>query len=257
MNAHVQWTAYKTIVSKEVTRFMRIWRQTLLPPVITQSLYFVIFGGFIGSQVRQINGVPYMAFIVPGLVMMAVINGAFANVSSSFYGAKFQKNIEEILVAPVHEAVMMAGFVTGGILRGFLTGALVFIVSLIFVRPAVHDIFAIILFSFFTALVFSLGGLLNGLWAETFDDVSTFATFILTPLTYLGGVFYPISSLPGIWQHVSLLNPIVYMVEGFRSGFIESPGGSRWIGAAILLALSVGLAILAYILLRKGKGLRT
>ncbi len=257
MNFSIQWVAYKTIVSKEVTRFMRIWRQTLLPPIITQSLYFIIFGGFIGSQVRQINGVSYMAFIVPGLVMMAVINGAFANVSSSFYGAKFQRNVEEILVAPVHEAVLLAGYVTGGMLRGFFIGALVFGVSLIFVRPAIHNLFAIILFSFLTALVFSLGGMLNGLWAETFDDVSTFQTFILVPLTYLGGVFYPISSLPSLWRNISLLNPIVYMVEGFRQGFIDSGRGSVWIGAMILLALSVALFVLTYVLLRKGKGLRT
>ncbi|MFZ2804532.1 MAG: ABC transporter permease [Patescibacteria group bacterium] len=256
MNAHIQWVAYKTIVVKEITRFMRIWRQTLLPPIITQSLYFVIFGGFIGSQVKQIDGVPYMSFIVPGLVMMAVINGAFANVSSSFFGSKFQKNIEEILVAPVHEAVVLAGFVTGGMIRGFMTGILVFIVSLIFVRPAVHNVSAIILFSFFTALVFSLGGLLNGLWAQNFDDVSTFTTFILVPLTYLGGVFYPISSLPPIWRNISYLNPIVYMVEGFRSGFIDN-GSPAWIGALILLVLSAVLSIFTYWLLRKGKGLRT
>jgi ABC-2 type transport system permease protein len=256
MNTTIQWVAYKTIVAKEVNRFMRIWRQTLLPPVITQSLYFVIFGGFIGSQVRQINGVPYMAFIVPGLIMMAVINGAFANVSSSFYSTKFQRNIEEILVAPVHEAVMLAGYVTGGILRGFLTGALVFLVSLIFVRPAIHDLVAIILFSFLTALVFSIAGLLNALWAESFDDVSTFQTFILVPLTYLGGVFYPIDSLPPIWKTISMLNPIVYMVDGFRHGFVNG-GQPIWIGASILIVLSAILSGIAYTLLRKGKGIRT
>ena len=256
MNVHIQWVAYCTIVRKEVGRFMRIWRQTLLPPVITQSLYFVIFGGFIGSQVRQINGVPYMAFIVPGLVMMAVINGAFANVSSSFFSTKFQRNIEEILVAPVHEAVMQAGYVTGGILRGLLTGAIVFAVSFIFVRPAIHDAFAIVLFSFLTALVFSLGGLLNGLWANTFDDVSTFSTFILVPLTYLGGVFYPISALPPFWRNVSLLNPIVYMVDGFREGFVTG-GAPTWIGALILITLSCALSAFTYLLLRRGKGLRT
>lgn len=257
MNIQIQWVAYKTIVAKEIGRFMRIWRQTLLPPVISQSLYFVIFGGFIGSQVRLVNGVPYMAFIIPGLIMMAVINGAFANVSSSFFGTKFQRNIEEMLVAPVDEFVMLAGFVTGGILRGLLTGGLVFIVSLIFVRPAVHDVFAIILFSFLTALVFSLGGMLNGLWANTFDDVGTFSTFILVPLTYLGGVFYPISSLPTLWRNISLLNPIVYMVEGFRQGFIEHTGGSIWIGGILLIVLSLILTIWTYILLRKGKGMRS
>jgi ABC-2 type transport system permease protein len=256
MDARIQWVAYTTIVNKEVTRFMRIWRQTLLPPIITQSLYFVIFGGFIGSQVRQIDGVPYMAFIVPGLVMMAVINGAFANVSSSFFGSKFQHNVEEILVAPVHEAVLLAGYVTGGILRGLLTGLLVFLVSLVFVHPAVNSLVAMFLFSFLTSLVFSLGGLLNGLWADSFDDVSTFSTFVLTPLTYLGGVFYPISALPGIWQKLSMLNPIVYMMEGFRSGFLPRADGFAWTGALILAALSVGLSGLTYVLLRKGKGLR-
>ncbi len=253
----IQWIAYRTIVTREVTRFMRIWRQTLLPPIVTQSLYFVIFGGFIGSQVRRINGVPYMAFIVPGLVMMAVINGSYANVSSSFFGTKFQRNIEEMLVAPVHEVVILAGYVTGGILRGFITGVLVFLVSLLFVHPAVNSIASIILFAFLTALVFSLGGLLNGLWADTFDDITTFQTFILTPLTYLGGVFYPISSLPGVWKTISMFNPIVYMIEGFRYGFIDSGSDSVWMGAGLLIAFAFVLGSLTYVLLRKGKGMRS
>jgi ABC-2 type transport system permease protein len=252
-----QWVAYTTIVSREVGRFMRIWRQTLLPPIITQSLYFLIFGGFIGSQVGQINGVPYMAFIVPGIVMMAVINSAFTNTSTSFYFTKFQRSIEEILVAPVHESVVLAGYVTGGMLRGLLTGALVFAVSLIFIRPEIQSLSAIIIFSVLTALVFALGGMLNGLWAENFDDVSTFTTFILIPLTYLGGVFYPISALPGVWRSVSLVNPIVYMVEGFRYGFTETSGVPIWIGGVLLLSFSVALGVVTYVLLRKGKGLRT
>ncbi len=257
MNTHIQWVAFQTIVKKEVTRFMRIWRQTLLPPIITQSLYFVIFGGFIGSQVRQINGVPYMAFIVPGLIMMAVINGSFSNVSSSFFGSKFQKNVEEMLVAPVHEAIMLAGYVAAGVIRGLMTGVLVFLVSLVFVRPEVHSFTSIIVFSFLTALVFSLAGMLNGLWANTFDDIATFQTFILTPLTYLGGVFYPISSLPGFWKQVSLVNPIVYMVEGFRHGFVVGDSQQVWIGAGILVVLSIVLSGWCYTTLRKGAGIRT
>ena len=257
MNVHIQWVAYKTIVSRGVNRFVRVWKQTLLPPIITQSLYFIIFGGFIGSQVRQINGVSYMTFIIPGLVMMAVINGSFADVSSSFFFAKFQRSIEEILVAPVHEAIILAGFVTSGILRGLLTGGLVFGVSLIFVRPDIRNIFAIILFSFFTALVFSLAGMINSLFAKNFDDMSIFQTFILVPLTYLGGVFYPVSSLPVLWRTISHINPIVYMVEGFRFGFVDTGITSVWIGAGILVVFSCILTIIAYSLLRKGTGLRT
>ncbi len=257
MNARIQWVSYQTIVRKEVGRFMRIWRQTLLPPVITQSLYFIIFGGFIGSQVREIDGVPYMAFIVPGLVMMAVINGSFSNVSSSFFGTKFQRNFEEILVAPVHEATVLAGYITAGMLRGLLTGSLVFGVSLAFARPSVHSVFAIIVFSFLTSLVFSLGGMLNGLWAKTFDDITTFLTFVLVPLTYLGGVFYPVSSLPSFWRNIALVNPIVYMISGFRYGFFGTESNSVVVGAGLLTILAVVLTGTCYILLRKGKGIRS
>ena len=256
MHLSVQWVAYQTLVKKEVVRFMRIWRQTLLPPVITQSLYFVIFGGFIGSQVRQIDGISYMSFIVPGLVMMAVINGAFTNVASSFYSTKFQRNIEELLVAPVHEITILAGYVTGGVIRGLMTGVIVLAVAACFTPLSVFSLISIVVFSCLTAIVFSLAGMLNGLWADSFDDVSGFATFILTPLTYLGGVFYPISSLPSTWKFISSLNPIVYMMEGFRYGFFGMEGQSVAIGAGILSVLVVALTALLYVLLRRGKGLR-
>ena len=256
MHLSVQWVAYQTLVKKEVVRFMRIWRQTLLPPVITQSLYFVIFGGFIGSQVKHIDGISYMSFIVPGLVMMAIINGAFTNVSSSFYSTKFQRNIEELLVAPVHEITMLAGYVTGGVIRGLLTGVIVLAVAACFTPLSVSSLFSIVLFSCLTAIVFSLAGMLNGLWADSFDDVSGFATFVLTPLTYLGGVFYPMSSLPPTWRFVSSLNPIVYMMEGFRFGFFGSDGQNVAIGAGILSLLVVALTVMLYVLLRRGKGLR-
>lgn len=256
MHLSVQWVAYQTLVRKEVKRFMRIWQQTLLPPVITQSLYFVIFGGFIGSQVKQINGISYMSFIVPGLVMMAVINGSFNNVSSSFFSTKFQRNVEELLVAPVHEITILAGYITGGVLRGLLTGVIVLAVAALFTPLSVFSLLSIVVFSCLTAIVFSLAGMLNGLWADSFDDISGFATFVLTPLTYLGGVFYPISSLPSTWRLVSSLNPIVYMMEGFRFGFFGGEGQNVAIGAAILSVLVVVLTWVLYALLRRGKGLR-
>lgn len=218
MNWNTQYVAFYTIFAREVKRFFRIWKQTLLPPVITQSLYFIIFGGFIGSQVREINGVPYMEFIVPGLVMMSVITASFTNVSFSFYASRFMHSIDEILVAPVHPVTMVAGYVAGGSLRGVVTGAIVFLVSLFFARPSIHSVIALTVFATLTAIVFSLGGIINGMYANSFDDVGTFGTFVLTPLTYLGGVFYPVSALPGAWQKISALNPIVYMVDGFRYG---------------------------------------
>src|SRR3989338_5536573 len=180
------WVAYKTIVRKEVVRFLRIWMQTLLPPVITQSLYFIIFGKFIGSQIGNIQGVSYMAFIIPGLVMMAVINNAYSNVVSSFFGSKFQRNVEELLVSPTPHWVIVAGYVTGGTLRGILVGIVVFMVSVFFTHPVIHNFGIILFFIILTAMLFSLGGFLNGLFARNFDEIAIFPTFILTPLTYLG-----------------------------------------------------------------------
>ena len=192
------WVALKTIWRKEITRFMRIWIQTLIPPVITMSLYFIIFGNLIGNRIGEMGGVGYMQFIVPGLIMMSVITNSYANVSSSFFGAKFQKSIEELLVAPVPTHVIIAGFVGGGVARGVLVGILVTLVSLFFVPLQIHSWFMIIATLLMTSILFSLAGLLNALFAKSFDDISIIPTFVLTPLTYLGGVFYSLADIPQV-----------------------------------------------------------
>lgn len=251
-----QWVAYQTIVRKEVSRFTRIWTQTLLPPVITQTLYFVIFGKFIGSQIGAIQGISYMAFLVPGLVMMAVINSSFANVVGSFFSAKFQRSIEELLVSPASEACIIAGYVTGGVLRGVITGVFIFGVSAFFTHPVVRHWEVIVVFIILTAFVFSAAGLINAIFAKKFDDVSMFPTFVLTPLTYLGGVFYSIHSLPGVWQKISLFNPIVYMVNGFRYGFYGVSDVPVPVSLMILVLLGAILIGINFYLLRKGIGLK-
>jgi ABC-2 type transport system permease protein len=249
--------AFQTIVNKEVSRFMRIWSQTLLPSAITQSLYFLIFGAFVGSQIPPINGISYMQFIVPGLVMMAVITNAFANVVSSFFGAKFQKNIEEMLVAPVSNWSIIWGFTIGGSLRGMLVGAIVWVVSFFFTQQTITNPLVTITFAALTSIVFSLLGLLNGIFAKKFDDVGIVTTFVLTPLTYLGGVFYSINRLPPFWRAVSSFNPIVYMVDGFRYGFYGKSDFNLYLDFGILILFTVALTGLNYYLLKKGIGLRS
>jgi ABC-2 type transport system permease protein len=252
-----QYIAFQTIIRREVGRFMRIWQQTLLPPVITQTLYFVIFGKFIGSQLGDIEGVSYMAFIVPGLVMMAVINSAYANVVSSFFSAKFQRSIEELLISPTRNSVIIAGFIFGGALRGILVGIIVFCVSAFFTKPVIYHPGIIALFIVLTSLVFSAGGLLNAIFAKKFDDIAIFPTFVLTPLTYLGGVFYSIHHLPEVWQTASHFNPILYMVNGFRYGFYGFTDVSVTISAVILIVLTVVLIGINLYLLNKGIGLKS
>lgn len=256
MSAQQQYIAFYTIFRKETVRIIRIWPQTLLPPIITQALYFLIFGKFIGSQISDINGISYMAFIVPGLVMMSVINNSFTNVVGSFFSAKFQRSIEEILVAPVSEYALIAGYVAGGVFRGLMCGILVFIVSIFFTHPVIHHLGLIILFIALTAVVFSLGGLMNAIFAKKFDDVSIFPTFVLTPLIYLGGVFYSIGSLPEHWQFISRLNPILYMVNGFRFGFHGISDVHIGVSLAILISFAAVLLVINLVLLRKGVGLK-
>ena len=250
------YIALKTIVRKESTRIIRIWTQTLLPPLITQTLYFVIFGKFIGSQVRSINGITYMEFIVPGLVMMAVISNAYGNVVASFYGAKFQRNIEEILVSPTPDWVIIMGYVLGGIMRGVVVGFLVFLVSLFFAHPTVTHWWAIILFTLLSSATFSLAALINGLFARNFDEVAFFQNFILTPLIYLGGVFYSVRSLPVLWQKISLYNPLVYMVNGFRYGFFGFSDVNPGLCVIVLAVLTIILALVNLWLFKKGIGLK-
>ncbi len=257
MKRYAVWIAFVTIVGKEVTRFLRVWSQTLLPPVVTTTLYFLIFGAFIGSQIDPIGGFSYMQFIVPGLVMMSVITSAFQNTVSSFYFAKFQRNLEELLVSPIPYWVVIAGFVIGGVLRGMLVGALVLAVSLFFAKLTVTHWFTTFLFVFFTALLFSLAGLMNAIYAKNFDGISIIPTFVLVPLTYLGGIFYSITALPEFWQTVSLFNPVLYMVNGFRFGFLGITDVNVWISFAILFILSAILLGGNWWLFKVGRGLRT
>lgn len=251
------WIAYYTLVRKEVVRFVRIWKQTLMPPLVTQTLYFVVFGTFIGSQISNINGIGYMQFIVPGLIMMSIINSSFSNVISSFFGAKFQKNLEEIMVSPTPNWVMISGFITGGMLRGIIVGFIVLLISMFFTAPIITNVFIVLIFAILTSLVFSLGGFLNGIYAKKFDDISIFTTFILTPMIYLGGVFYSIKSLPSVWQTVSKFNPIFYMIDGFRYGFYGFSDVSIWLSFGVLIMFSALLLLINLVLLRKGIGLRT
>ncbi|MBD2783439.1 ABC transporter permease [Xenorhabdus sp. DI] len=251
------WVALKTIWIKEVTRFGRIWVQTLLPPVITMSLYFVIFGNLVGSRIGEMGGVGYMQFIVPGLIMMSVITNSYANVSSSFFGAKFQRSIEEVLVAPVPTHIIIAGFVGGGVARGVCVGILVTLVSLLFVPLQIHSWGMVVITLLATSILFSLAGLLNAIFAKTFDDISIIPTFVLTPLTYLGGVFYSLTLLPAFWQIVSKINPIVYMVSGFRYGFLGIMDVSLAMTLGMLGSFIVGFYVLAWYLIESGRGLRT
>ncbi|MGL5430663.1 ABC transporter permease [Vibrio misgurnus] len=253
----IYWTAFRSLLSKEIHRFMRIWVQTLVPPAITMTLYFIIFGNLIGSRIGEMNGFSYMEYIVPGLIMMSVITNSYSNVAASFFSAKFQKNIEELLVAPVPNYVIIAGYVMGGVARGLLVGAMVTAVSLLFVDLRVEHWGVICATVFLTSVVFALGGLINAVFAKTFDDISIIPTFVLTPLTYLGGVFYSISLLPEFWQGVSQINPIVYMVNAFRYGFLGMSDVDISTSFAVLVAFVLVLYAVAHYLVTKGKGLRS
>ncbi|WP_340679565.1 ABC transporter permease [Paraglaciecola sp.] len=251
------FVALRTIWIKECTRFLRIWVQTLLPPAITMSLYFVIFGNLIGSRIGEMGGFSYMEFIVPGLIMMAVITNSYSNVCSSFYSAKFQHNIEEMLVAPVPNWVIIAGFVGGGVARALLIGVIVTVVSLFFVDIQIHSLAFIIITLILTAILFATAGLINAIFANSFDDISIIPTFILTPLTYLGGVFYSLSMLPEFWQAVSKINPIVYMVNGFRYGFLGVSDVNQYVSLGLLVGFNVVLLAVAYSLINRGVGIRS
>ena len=251
------WISFTSLARKEIRRFMRIWVQTLVPPVITTSLYFIIFGNFIGERIGDMNGFSFMQFIVPGLIMQAVITNSYANVSSSFFGQKFQRNIEELLVAPVPTAIIMCGFLIGGMARGLLAGIFVTVISLFFVPINVSSWIVVFVTVLMTSLVLSLAGLLNGLFAKSFDDVSIIPTFVLTPLTYLGGVFYSITLLPPVWQFISRFNPIVYMISGFRYGFLGAGDMALWTSMTVLVVFIVVLFTICYRLIEKGRGLRS
>lgn len=254
---NLYFTALKSLAVKETNRYLRIWVQTLVPPVITTSLYFVIFGNLIGGRIGQMEGFSYMEFIVPGLIMMSVITSSYSNVSSSFFSQKFQKNIEELLIAPVPTHVIMWGFVFGGLGRSILVGILVTVISLFFVPLQVYSWLIIILTLLMTSTLFSLAGLLNGIFAQSFDDVSIVPTFVLQPLTYLGGVFYSISMLPPFWQTISKVNPIVYMISGFRYGFLGVIDVPIMVSMGILVIFIIALYAICWYLIERGRGLRS
>ena len=249
--------ALQSILNKEITRFMRIWVQTLVPPAITMSLYFVIFGSLIGSRIGDMGGFSYMDFIVPGLIMMAVITNSYANVASSFFSAKFQRNVEELLVAPVPNYLIILGYVGGGMARGILVGLIVTILSLFFVDIQIHNLAIIIVTVILTSMLFALGGLINAIYAKTFDDISIIPTFVLTPLTYLGGVFYSLTMLPGFWQNVAALNPIVYMVNAFRYGFLGVSDVSLTLALTVVISFIVVMFSFALYLINRCIGLRS
>jgi ABC-2 type transport system permease protein len=251
------YIALETIITKEVIRFLRIWSQTLLPPAITMSLYFIIFGKLIGSQINNISGYSYMQYIVPGLVMMAVMTNAYANTSSSFFGSKFSKSIEEIMVAPVPNYVILLGFTLGGTLRGIMVGAIVILISLFFTHLHIYNFWIVIGMALLASMLFSVGGLINAIYAKKFDDVSFIPTFILTPLTYLGGVFYSIKQLPPFWQKLSVFNPILDIVDTFRYGILGVSDINVGFGFSMVFALFLVLLVWCLILLHRGTGMRT
>lgn len=257
LHLHENWTALRTIVLKEVLRFARIWVQTVLPPMVTMALYFIIFGGLIGARIGEMDGFRYMDFIVPGLIMLAVITNSYSNVVSSFFSAKFQRHIEELLVSPVPNSLIILGFVGGGVARGLTVGVAVTLVSLFFSPFAVHNIAVTLSVVVMTSVVFALAGLINGVFARSFDDISIVPTFVLTPLTYLGGVFYSVSLLPDFWQGMSQLNPILYMVNAFRYGLLGTSDLPLALSYAIILAFIVGLYLFALALLNRGVGVRS
>jgi ABC-2 type transport system permease protein len=248
---------FSTIVIKEVSRFTRIWVQTILPPAISMTLYFVIFGSLIGPRIGTMNGFDYIDYIAPGIIMMSVINNAYANVVSSFFGAKFQRHIEEMLVAPIPVFVILAGYITGGIVRGFLVGTVVTIVALFFTDLHLYSFPITIAVVLMTSIVFSLGGLINAIFAKKFDDISIIPTFVLTPLIYLGGVFYSIDMLPEFWQKVSVFNPILYMVNAFRYGMLGESDISITHAFIMLIIFTITLLIVCLQLLNKGIGIKT
>jgi ABC-2 type transport system permease protein len=252
-----KWTAFYTIFIKEVLRFLRIWKQTILPAVITTVLYFIIFGHLMGAAIGDMEGIPYHNFIAPGLVMMAVIGNAYGNTVASFFSAKFHGHIEEMLVSPTPNTIILLGFIGGGVARGMIVGAAVISVVLLFTDLPIYNPLITLSIVILTSILFSLAGIINGIYAQSFDDISIIPTFVLTPLTYLGGVFYSISMLPEFWQNISLFNPILYMVNGFRYGILGVSDIDLLHSYLITLGFISLLFFYTLYLLRMGKGLRS
>ena len=250
------WIAFSTILIKEVRRFMRIWLQTLIPPAITMLLYFVIFGNLIGKRIGEMGGFDYMTYIVPGLIMMSVITNSYSNVVSSFYSAKFQGQIEEILVSPTPNSLVLIGYMMGGMARGLAVGIIVTLLSLFFADLSIANPGVTLTIVLLTSALFSLGGFINAILAKSFDDISIIPTFVLTPLTYLGGVFYSINLLPDFWRSVSMLNPILYMVNGFRFGILGQSDIRLGIAFAMIALFIIILFGVCLRLLKRSTGLR-
>jgi len=252
-----QYIAFRTLLIREILRFSRIWVQTILPPAITTVLYFVIFGNLIGSRIGEMGGMRYIDFIIPGLIMMSVITNSYANVVSSFYGSKFQRNVEEMLVSPMPNYLILLGFVSGGVARGMIVGLVVTLIAFFFATDASLKYPLLTLaVVFLTSVLFSLGGFINAVYAQSFDDISIVPTFILTPLTYLGGVFYSINMLPEFWQGVSKANPILYMVNAFRYGILGVSDINVGTAFLIIGAFIVLLFWFSLRLLQRGVGIR-
>jgi ABC-2 type transport system permease protein len=256
VNLALNLVAVRTIIRKEMSRVLRIWIQTIVPPAITMTLYFIIFGNLIGRRIGSMDGFDYMQYIAPGLIMMSVITNSYGNVVSSFFGAKFGRHVEEMLVSPMSNATIIVGHVAGGVLRGLLVGALVTVIALFFTSLDVAHPFIMISVVLLSSVVFSLAGFINAVFAKKFDDISIVPTFVLTPLTYLGGVFYSISMLPEFWQNVSKANPILYMVNAFRYGILGTSDISIGYAYTILLGFVVLLFSACLFLMKRGVGIR-
>src|SRR6188768_2149351 len=250
--AQRNWIALVTIMRREVNRILRIWGQTLVPPAITMTLYFLIFGGLIGSRVGTVDGISYMDFIVPGLVMMAVIQNSYANISSSFFGAKFGRHVEELLVSPMPNWVILGGYVAGAVLRGLMVGVIVLLIAMFFTPVRIPHPFITLTTVLLGATIFSLAGFINAVYAKKFDDVAIVPTFILTPLTYLGGVFYSVKLLPPWAEAATHANPIFYMVNAFRYGLLGTSDVPVWVAYSLMLGFVIGLGALGLWLLKRG-----
>ena len=256
MKAPRYWIAYQTIARKEIYRFSRIWMQTLIPPVVMVALYFIIFGNLIGQKIGTMDGMSYIDFIMPGLVMMSIITNSYANVVSSFYGAKHSYYIEEMLIAPIPNVIILLGFVTGGVVRGLCVGAAVTLVSLFFTDFYVFNPLIVLMVAFLAATLFSLAGLINAVFANSYDHIAIIPTFVLTPLTYLGGIFYSIKLLPEFWQNLSLINPVLYMVNSFRLGFRGSSDIELVTALGVIVFFIALLFVICMILLERGTGIK-
>jgi len=256
MTLNQQLTAFKTIVLKEILRFARIWVQTIVPAVITTSLYFLIFGNLIGSQLSDIDGYSYVDYIVPGIILMSVITNSYGNVVSSFYGHKFQHHVEEMMVSPMPNYVLLVGFVVGGVARGIVVGGVVTLVAMFFTNIHFEHVFITSIVVVLTAVLFSLAGFVNAVYANSFDDISIIPTFVLTPLTYLGGIFFSIDMLSNFWQNIALFNPILYMINAMRFGMLGVSDISLSTAFIIIGLFLIGLYLFCLYLLKNGVGLR-